>query len=143
MPTWWERLLHVAVGRVGRHDDLPDLRKLPSSPVSVGRTHYVVHDREREKTGDRLYVLRREPRDRRHPEDIAVYANGRGVGYLPDGAAAALAPLLDRLGGAAVVNGTGSSRAGSIRLRVEVPDAEALRGFVAAYESAAEAEPQR
>lgn len=134
MPPWWERLLHITVGRVGRHDELPDLRELPSSSVSVERTHYVVHDRERMRSGDRLYVLRREPRDRRHPHDIAVYANGRGVGYLPGSAAAVLAPLLDRLGGAAVVNGTGSSKTGSIRLRVEIPEENALRDFVGAYD---------
>ncbi|WP_223172729.1 hypothetical protein [Microbacterium sp. NIBRBAC000506063] len=83
MPTWWEQLLHLTVGRVGQHSELPDLRELPSTVVPVERTHYVVHDRERQKSGDRLYVLRRESRDRRHPHDIAVYANGRGVGMCP------------------------------------------------------------
>ncbi len=133
MPTWWEHLLHVALGRVDRHVDLPDLRQLPSTRVPVERTHYLAHDRERENQRDRLYVLRCEPGDRRAPAAIAVYSHGRGVGYVPPRIAATMAPLLDRLGGAAIVNGAGS-KTGSIRLWVDLPRGDALREFVDAHQ---------
>lgn len=135
MPTWWEHLLHVVIGRVSRHADLPDLRPLSSRRVAVARTHYLVNDRERQSQGPRLYVLRHEPRSRRDPAGIAVYSNGRGVGYLPDRIAGAMAPLLDRIGGAAVVNGAGTRR-GSLRLWVDLPAQDALRAF--AHASAAD-----
>ncbi|MEZ3161749.1 HIRAN domain-containing protein [Microbacterium sp. BWT-B31] len=131
MPTWWEQLLHLTTGRVDRHTGLPDLRPLPSRRVALERTHYLVNDRERLGQERRLYVLRREPTSRRNPTGIAVFSNGRTVGYLPDRIATDLAPLLDSLGGAAVVNGAGTLL-GSMRLRVDVPTDEALREFVGA-----------
>jgi hypothetical protein len=128
MPTWWEQMLHIVSGRTRSHDDLPDLRDLPSRTVRVERTHYVVNDRERRSQEDRLYVLRHEASRRRGGADVAVYSNGRGVGYLPRAVSAGVAPLLDAVGGAAVVNGIGSTQR-SIRLRVEVPTDEAWRRF--------------
>lgn len=131
MPTWFEHLIHAVTGRISTHDSLPDLRALPSTRVRVERTHYLVNDRERRTQDDRLYVLRREPGSRRHPGDVAVYSNGRGVGYLSRVAAEPLVAALDDLGGAAIVNGAGS-RTGSIRLWVDVPTSDALREFAAA-----------
>ncbi|WP_322409800.1 putative glycolipid-binding domain-containing protein [Microbacterium invictum] len=126
MPTWWEHLTHVATGRSRRHVDLPDLRHLPSRRVSLERTHYVVNDPERHHRGQRLYVLRHEAdRRSRRPARVAVFSNGRDVGYLPSRVAATLAPHLDTLGGAAVVNGAGPAT-DSIRLRVDLPTAAAL-----------------
>jgi hypothetical protein len=127
MPTWWEHMLHIVSGRTRAHDDLPDFRDLPSRTVRVERTHYIVNDRERRSQDDRLYVLRRESTSRRDPAEVAVFSNGRGVGYLPRAVAAVVAPALARIGGAAVVNGIGTQR-GSIRLRVEVPTGDALDG---------------
>lgn len=129
MSAWWEELLHVVTGRVRRHSHLPDLRDLPSRRVAVERTQYVVNDRERQSQDDRLYVLRRMPRSRRNSLTVAVVSNGRTVGYLPDATATGLGPLLDELGGAAIVNGAGS-RVGSIRLWVDLPDAAVLRTHV-------------
>lgn len=135
MPTWWEQMLHIVSGRTHGHDDLPDLRDLPSRTVRVERTHYVVNDHERRSQADRLYVLRHE-KTRRHPgADVAVYSKGRGVGYLPRAVSATIAPLLAAVGGAAVVNGIGATPR-SIRLRVEVPTDEAWTRFAEASSSA-------
>lgn len=130
MPTWWEHLIHVTTGRSRRHVDLPDLRHLPSRRVALERTHYVVNDPERHHRRHRMYVIRHESdRRSRRPARVAVYSNGRDVGYLPARVAAAVAPLLDTLGGAAVVNGAGPAT-DSIRLRVDLPTDAALSGFV-------------
>lgn len=129
MPVWWERVRHLLSMPASTHATLPDLRHLASRRVRVTGTHFRVHDPERRISGDRLYVLRRETRSRRHPSAIAVYAEGRGIGYVPVEPARRLAPLLDRLGGAAVVNGLGTA-SGSIRLLIDLPDEAALRRFV-------------
>ncbi|BDZ37860.1 hypothetical protein [Microbacterium suwonense] len=129
MPAWWEQLLHITIGRVSRHDHLPDLRRLSTQPVALERTHYLVNDRERHAQGHRAYVLRTERGARRDAADVAVSSNGRGVGYLPAQAASTVGPLLDCIGGTAVVNGAGT-RAGSIRLWVDLPTPEALHEFV-------------
>ncbi len=131
MPTWWEHLLHIVSGHASRHADLPDLRELPSRQVAVERTPYIVNDHERRSQADRLYVLRHEQRSRSRDAAVAVYANGRGVGFLSAATSARLAPLLDTIGGAAVVNGLGAGR-GSLRLRVDVPTNEALTAYMRA-----------
>ncbi|RZI91515.1 MAG: hypothetical protein EOO67_10235 [Microbacterium sp.] len=128
MPTWWEHLIHVVSGRAHGHDDLPDLRGLTSRTVAVERTPYVVNDRERHSQEDRLYVLRHRAATRGERARIAVFSHGRGVGFLPRPMAAAVAPSLRAIGGAAVVNGTGA-RQGSLRLRVEVPTVDAFEEF--------------
>ncbi len=119
--------------RAHAHTALPDLRELESARARVERTHYLAHDHERSHGGDRMYVLRREPRNERDRSSVAVYARGRAVGYLSAGRAQAIAPLLDRLGGAALINGVGSE-SGSSRLWVELPVVEALEEFVLAHE---------
>lgn len=134
MPTWWEHLLHVVTGRESRHAQLPDLRHLPSRRVAVERTHYVVNDPERRHQRRRLYVIRHAPgRSGRRPHRVAVYSNGRSVGYLPDPVAKGMSPLLGTLGGAAVVAGVGAAD-DSIRLRVDVPTQDALDDFARARE---------
>jgi hypothetical protein len=132
MSRLWEQVVHAFTGRVNAHAALPDLRELDSRRVAVERTHYLVNDTERRGSQRRLYVLRRDVADRRSHASIAVFANGRGVGYLPDRIARDLAPRLDELGGAAIVNGAGVMH-GSIRLRVDVPTAEALADFARAH----------
>lgn len=129
MPAWWEQLLHITTGHISRHDELPDLRHLPTRPVVLERTHYLVNDRERDSQAPRTYVLRTQPRTRRAPAGVAVTSNGRGVGHLPADAADAISPLLDELGGAAIVNGTGP-KAGSIRLRIDLPAPDAVGEFI-------------
>src|SRR5690606_24372027 len=134
MPAWWEQLLHIATGRISRHDELPDLRHPPTRPVLLERTHYLVNDRERNSRAPRAYILRTQPRTRRSPAGIAVTSNGRGVGHLPDHAADAMRPLLDQLGGAAIVNGTGPN-SGSIRLGIDLPPADEVGKFIHALAS--------
>ncbi len=131
MPAWWEQFLHITIGRISRHDELPDLRHLRSRPVALERTHYLVNDRERDSQAPRAYVLRAQPRTRRSPAGVAVTSNGRGVGHLPADAAAIMRPLLDQLGGAAVVNGAGP-KSGSIRLRIDLPAPDAVGEFIRA-----------
>lgn len=135
MSRFWEQLLHALTGRVSAHPTLPDLRSLDSVRVAIERTHYLVNDIERRGGAGRLYVLRRDEADRRSATSIAVFANGRGVGYLPASIAHAMAPHLDELGGAAIINGAGA-RAGDIRLRVDVPTHDALSELVLARRSA-------
>jgi hypothetical protein len=131
MPTWWEELVHAVTGRVRRHDDLPDLRRLSSRSVALERTHYLVNDRERQGHERRAYVLRCEPDTSRESVDIAVFSNGRGVGYVPAHVAEEIRPFLDRIGGAAIVNGAGA-KTGGIRLWVDLPTRSALHDFVGA-----------
>jgi len=133
MPIWWERVRHLLSMSALDHSALPDLRELSSTRVRVKGTQYRVHDPERGLAGDRLYVLRREPGNRRDPSAIAVYAEGRSIGYVSTVRAERMAPLLDQLGGAALVNGVGAD-ADSIRLWVDLPEEDALRGFVRSYE---------
>ncbi|MFL0566797.1 hypothetical protein SAMN05216488_0592 [Microbacterium sp. LKL04] len=128
MPTWLEHLCHALIGRTRSHDDLPDLRDLPTSRVDVERTYYLVDDPERRTRDDRLYVLRMGRGRVPCAADIAVHSNGRVVGYLPAAASAALAAPLARLGGAAIVNGAGP-RPGTTRLRVDLPSADAMRSL--------------
>jgi len=135
MSVWWEHVRSLLSLRAHDHAALPDLRGLDSSRARVEGTQYLAHDRERLHAGDRMYVLRREPRNRRDASAIAVYARGRGVGYVSPARASDIAPMLDRLGGAAVVNGLGSD-AGSTRLWVELPAPDALDEFVREYEAA-------
>ncbi|WP_345134030.1 hypothetical protein [Microbacterium laevaniformans] len=59
---------------------------------------------------------------------VAVSSNGRGVGSLPHEVAVSVAPILHRLGGAALINGVGS-RPGSLRLWVDLPTSTALADF--------------
>ncbi|WP_235557484.1 MULTISPECIES: hypothetical protein [Microbacterium] len=131
MPGWWEELVHIVTGHVRRHDDLPDLRGLPSRSVALERTHYLVNDRERRDGERRAYVLRSEPGRQRARGDVGVFANGRGVGYLPSRAAEEVRPFLEQIGGAAIVNGAGV-RTGSIRLWVDLPLSSALSEFIGA-----------
>lgn len=147
MPAWWEQVVHAFTGRVRRHDDLPDLRQLPSRAVRLERTHYLVNDRERQTRRPRTYVLRTEVDASRGRGNVAVFSNGRGVGYLPEPVAAEMHPLLDHIGGAAVVNGAGV-RTGSIRLWIDLPTPGSVRGLVDAdtanRDTASEhAEPQK
>jgi len=130
MPESWEHFLHLVVGRVRRHEKLPDLRHLPSRRVALERTHFVVNDPERRHLRSRLYVVRHEQVRRR--SSLAVFSNGRRVGYLPERIARTMAPLIEELGGAVVVNGAGAS-GGSIRLRVDVPTLEAMGEFARSH----------
>lgn len=128
MPAWWEEVLHVVTGRVSRHDDLPDLRGLETRRVALEKTHFLVDDRERRGDERRTYVMRNVASTRHDAATVTVTSNGRGVGSLPPEAAVSVAPLLHRIGGAAIINGAGS-RPGSIRLWVDLPTSAALGEF--------------
>ncbi|MEV4687982.1 hypothetical protein [Microbacterium sp. LWH3-1.2] len=93
-----------------------------------------MNDRERQGHERRAYILRCEPDSSRGSVNIAVFSNGRGVGYLPTDVAEEMRPFLDRLGGAAIVNGAGA-QTGSIRLRVDLPTRSALHEFVERLET--------
>lgn len=132
MPLWWERMLHSLFGYANEHTQLPDLRALPFRRVAVARTPYLIDDAERRGQDDRLYVLRDERRPGSVRADVAVYSNGRGVGFLPETLGARVAGPLQAIGGAAIVNGAGPT-ASSIRLRVDVPTHEAFERFAALH----------
>lgn len=129
MSIWWERVRDLLSLGAHSHESVPDLRGLDSQRSRIERTHFIVNDRQRQIRGERLYVIRRQRRDRRDPTAIAVYARGRVVGQVSDVRARHLAPLLDRIGGAALVSGTGTEP-GSIRLWVDLPTPEALGPYV-------------
>ncbi len=129
MPAWWEEFMHAVTGRVRKHADLPDLRSLTSRTIALERTHYLVDDRERRTRRPRAYILRTETDASRGPHNVAVFSNGRGVGYLPVPAAQEMQPLLDRIGGSAIVNGAGM-KTGSIRLWVDLPTPRSIRAFL-------------
>ncbi|MBF4561154.1 hypothetical protein ITJ43_03300 [Microbacterium sp. VKM Ac-2870] len=139
MPAWWEEVLHIVIGRVSRHDDLPDLRGLETRRVALEKTHFLVNDRERRGDERRTYVMRHVASTRHDATTVTVSSNGRGVGALPPDAAVSIAPLLHRIGGAAIINGAGS-RAGSIRLWVDLPTAAALGDFARQREDVAVAQ---
>ena len=108
-----------------------DLRHLESTRIRVKGTMALIPDSERETLGGRVYVLRREPKNKHDPNAIAVLSEGRKVGYVSASRAAMMAPLLDRIGSDVLVNGMGAMT-NSIRLWVDLPKAAALRGFVKA-----------
>ncbi|MFI8632302.1 hypothetical protein ACIGEP_06890 [Microbacterium sp. NPDC077663] len=128
MPTWLEHLFHSLIGRTRSHDDLPDLRVLPTSREDVTRTYYLVDDPERRSRDDRLYVLRVGRGHGGRGRDVAVHSHGRVIGFLSTDSATTLAEPLARLGGAAIVNGAGP-RPGTTRLRVDLPTADAMRSL--------------
>ncbi len=136
MPAWWEEVLHVVTGRVSRHEDLPDLRGLETRRVALEKTHFIVDDRERRGDEPRTYVMRHVSSTRHDATAVTVSSNGRGVGSLPPEAASSIAPLLHRIGGAAIINGAGS-RPGSIRLWVDLPTPAALGDFAVRLDEAA------
>lgn len=136
MTRFWEHFSHVLWGRSSRHDNLPDVRHLPTRSVAVSGTQYLVHDRERHGSGNRLYVLRlrRKGHDRGR---IRVFSDGRLLRQLSVEVSTALGSSLDRVGGAAIVNGSGT-KAGGIRLWVDVPTSQSFSDFAASRRDAFE-----
>lgn len=128
MPVWWERLRDVMSMRPYSHDALPDLRGLDSRRVRIERTYYLANDRHREHRGERMYVLRHDPKSTHDRSTVPVYENGRAIGFLPADAAAGIAPALDQLGGAAVVTGLGATPDSS-RLWLHLPTVDALEAY--------------
>lgn len=118
-------------GRSSSHGDLPDVRDLPTRSVAVSGTQYLVHDRERHGSGTRLYVLRLRRRDQGRGR-VRVYSDGRLLGRLSGEVSEALTPSLERVGRAAVVNGSGT-KAGGIRLWVDVPTSRAFAAYAEAW----------
>lgn len=106
-----------------------DLRGLPSIRIRVRGTTNYIPDELREHVGGTVYMLRREPDNVHDGSAIGVFWEGRKVGYVSAAKAAALAPLLDRIGGDVVVSGMGAYTS-SIRLWVDLPRVPELRRFV-------------
>ncbi|KZE90635.1 HIRAN domain-containing protein [Microbacterium sp. TNHR37B] len=106
-----------------------DLRGLESTRVRVkGTAHYVAQEL-RESMGGPVYVLRREPGNPHDGWALAVWWGEQRVGYVSAAKAAALSPLLDRVGDTFVVSGMGAYT-NSTRLWVDLPKVPALRAFV-------------
>lgn len=79
-----------------------DLRVAEGTSCAIAGISHWVDDSDIAKSGQ-LY-LRREPSNEHDVNAVAVYAETRKVGYLSAGRAKSYAPLLDQLGGQAVVS---------------------------------------
>ncbi|TFD11409.1 hypothetical protein E3T35_09325 [Cryobacterium sp. TMT1-2-2] len=116
-----------------------DLRDLPSTRFRIVGSSYCVTEDERALYGGTDYLLKREPDNGSDANAVAVFGQGRKVGYLSAAKAASLAELLDGLDFDAFQVGGTSVLGNSIRLWVDVPKVAALRLFVAGL---GESEPQ-
>lgn len=110
--------------------DVADLRELPCTRYRIKGSAFVVSDLNRERFGGTEYQLRREPKNRHDANAIAVYGQGRRVGYISAAKAASIAPLLDVLPEMAFTVGGMGVVGNSIRLWVDVPSLPALRQYV-------------
>jgi hypothetical protein len=107
-----------------------DLSRLDSVRMRITGSSYAVSDRERARYGGTDYLLVREPDNASDASAVAVYGNGRRVGYVAASRAGTIAPLLDQLDADAFrVGGAGAGEQGS-RLWVDLPRADALRAFL-------------
>ncbi|KFF58655.1 hypothetical protein JF66_17000 [Cryobacterium sp. MLB-32] len=112
--------------------EVADLRGLPFSRYRIKGSAYVISDTNRERFGGTEYQLRREPKNRHDTHAIAIYGQGRMVGYISAAKAASIAPLLDVLPEVAFTVGGAGVVGNSIRLWVDVPSLPALRQYVKA-----------
>jgi hypothetical protein len=119
-----------AVSRDIDPSQIADLRDLPSIRTRVKGSAFVVSDANRERFGGTEYELRREPTNPHDSHAVAVYGQGRKVGYISAAKAASVAPLLDALPEVAFVVGGAGVESNSIRLWVDVPSIPALRQYV-------------
>lgn len=112
-----------------------DLKQVESTRMRIVGSANWVSDTARGKFGDTEYLLVREPNNRYDSTAVAVYGNGRKVGYLSAAKAAALTQILvDAPFDAFLVGGT-STIENSIRLWVDVPLLPSLRAFMKAQAS--------
>jgi hypothetical protein len=113
-----------------------DLRQIASVRARIVGTANYVSDAQRSKFGGTEYLLVREPRNRHDSNAVAIYGNGRKVGYVSASKAASIAAMLDALSfDAFKIAGTGTL-GNSSRLWADLPTVPGLRAFVAQQERA-------
>lgn len=108
-----------------------DLRHLPAKRLRIRGTWAAVPDSQRTKVGGDQYELRREPRNKHDKQAIAIFWEGRKVGYVSAAKASAMAPLLDATGALTFVVAGAGAYDGTSRLFVDLPSLPALREYVA------------
>jgi len=107
-----------------------DLRGIPSVRIRVkGIANWVDWD-ERREFGGVGYLLVREPANPYDPNAVAVYGNGRKVGYVSAKRASILAPVLDALPYDAFTVAGAAPNDHSAGMWVDLPKAAELRAFV-------------
>ncbi len=107
-----------------------DLSDLDSVRMRIkGQSHWVTVA-ERKEFGGVEYWLVREPRNKYDKNAVAVYGQGRKVGYISAARAAMLAAMLDEVGADAYLVGGANGADMGIRQWVDVPKVEALRSYV-------------
>ena len=108
-----------------------DLRDLPSMRFRIVGLSYCVTEDERALYGGTDYLLKREPDNENDINAVAVFGQGRKVGYLSAAKAVSLASLLDEVDFDVFQVGGTSVLGNSIRLWIDIPKAAALRRYVA------------
>lgn len=110
--------------------EVMDLTGLESVRMRIKGTSYYVEFDERDTVGSTSYLLKREPRNKHDKMAVAIYGNGRKVGYVSATRAAVLSPMLKELGAEAFLVGGAGTRPESGKLWVDLPRTPALREFV-------------
>lgn len=106
------------------------LSALDSTRLRVKGSAYQLTAAERHRFGGKRYLLVRESENEYDPNAVAVYGNGRRVGYLSAAKAEALAPLLDQLDADAFEVAGAGTTADSMKLWVDLPKITELRRFL-------------
>lgn len=109
--------------------DSVDLTTLPGIATRIVGQFAWLADHERDKYHSDTYLLVREPDNDYSTDAIAVFGRGRKVGYVPEGRAKGLAPLLDSIAGEAFIVASGEAR--GAKHQVVLPRVPALRAFAA------------
>jgi hypothetical protein len=109
--------------------DCVDLTAIPGIATRIVGQFAWLADHERDRYHADTYLLVREPGNVYSADAIAVFGRGRKVGYVPEGRAKGLAPLLDSIAGDAFIVASGEAR--GARHQVVLPRVPALRAFAA------------
>lgn len=109
--------------------DCVDLTALPGIATRIVGQFAWLADDERDEYHAGTYLLVREPGNDYSVNAVAVFGRGRKVGYVPEGRARALAPLLDSIPGDAFVVTSGEAR--GAKHQVVLPRVPDLRAFAA------------
>lgn len=109
--------------------DSVDLTTLPGIATRIVGQFAWLADDERDRYHSDTYLLVREPDNDYSTDAIAVFGRGRKVGYVPEGRAKGLAPLLDSIAAGAFIVMSGEAR--GAKHQVVLPRVPALRAFAA------------
>lgn len=107
-----------------------DLTELESTRYRVVGQSFWLTELERRRLGGREYLLIREPDNEVDPMAVAVYSEGRKVGFLSAGRAGMLSPLLKQLDADAFRVTGAVSTTGSLKMMVDLPTVPVLRKFL-------------